>query len=129
MKKLDTLVFLLLFVEAQLHQRKGLRAIMREVQNNEDLQRALGIESISAAQLSRKNNQLDPEVLQTILCDLMTQLHRLRSPVSTRLGTVKVIDSTTLSLCLSKYKWATFRKTKAGVKLHLRVAFADPDHV
>jgi Transposase DDE domain/Domain of unknown function (DUF4372) len=128
-KKLDTLIFLLIFIEAQLNQRKGLRAIMREVQNNEDFQKALGITSISASQLSRKNNNLDPEVLQAILCDLMTELYRLRSPVSAHLGIVKVIDSTTMSLCLSKYKWATFRKTKAGVKLHLRVTFADPDHV
>lgn len=128
-KKLDTLVFLLIFVEAQLHQRKGLREIMRVIQNDEDFQQAIGITSISASQLSRKNNNLDPEVLQAILCDLMTQLHRLRSPVSSRLGNVKIIDSTTISLCLNKYKWATFRKTKAGVKLHLRVTFMDPDHV
>lgn len=128
-KKLDTVVFLFLFVEAQLQQRKGLREIMREVQNNDDFQQALGITSISAAQLSRKNNKLVPEVLQEILCDLMTQLHRLRSPGLAKIGIVKIIDSTTISLCLTKYKWATFRKTKAGVKLHLRVTFADPDHV
>jgi hypothetical protein len=59
----------------------------------------------------------------------MAQLHRYRSPGSAKIGIVKIIDSTTISLCLSKYKWATFRKTKAGIKLHLRVAFADPDHV
>jgi hypothetical protein len=128
-KKLDTLRFLLIFVEAQLNQRKGLRAIMREIQNDEDFQQALGISSISASQLSRKNNKLDPEVLQSILCDLLTQLHGLRSPVSTRVGRVKIIDSSTISLCLNKYKWASFRKTKAGVKLHLRITFADPDHV
>ncbi|MES8739289.1 DUF4372 domain-containing protein, partial [Cutibacterium acnes] len=58
-KKLDTLVFLLIFVEAQLHQRKGLREIMRVIQNDEDFQQAIGITSISASQLSRKNNNLD----------------------------------------------------------------------
>ncbi|WP_164826818.1 transposase, partial [Paenibacillus alginolyticus] len=79
--------------------------------------------------LPGKNNRLDPEVLQAILCDLKTLLHRLRSPMSARLGIVKIIDSTTMSLCLNKYKWAIFRKSKAGVKLHLRVTFADPDQV
>jgi IS4 transposase len=128
-KKLDTLTFLLIFIEAQLKQRRGLRQIMNEVQNNAEFHQALGITSISASQLSRKNNKLDPEVLQAILCDLMTQLHRLRSPMPARIGFVKIIDSTTMSLCLNKYKWATFRKSKAGVKLHLRVTFADPDHV
>lgn len=31
-------------------------------------------------------------------------------------------------LNLSRYKWATFRKTKAGVKLHLRLVFMDEDN-
>lgn len=94
--------------------------------SSQEFQQALGITSISAAQLSRKNNQLDPEVLQSILCDLITQLHRHQSPAARAVGPVKVIDSTTISLCLNKYKWATFRKTKAGVKLHLRITFAEP---
>jgi IS4 transposase len=125
-KKLNTMVFLLLFVEAQLQKRKGLRAIMREIQVDEDFQKAIGIDSISASQLSRKNNKLDPEALQAILCNLISQLHRLQGPAATRIGPVKVIDSSTISLCLNKYRWATFRKTKAGVKLHLRVTFAEP---
>lgn len=128
-KKLSTLVFLFLFIEAQIQKRSGLRSIMRTVQADEELQKALGISSISAAQLSRKNNKLDPEVLQNILCDLMTKLHRLQSPVAERIGPVKVIDSTTISLCLKKYGWAEFRKTKAGVKLHLRVTFLEPGTV
>jgi uncharacterized protein YjgD (DUF1641 family) len=125
-KKLSTLVYLFLFIEAQLEKRTGLRSIMRALQADEDLQQALGIASISAAQLSRKNNKLDPEVLQTILCDLITQLHRLQTPNVARIGPVKVIDSTTIGLCLKKYGWAMFRKTKAGVKLHLRVTFLEP---
>lgn len=125
-KKLTTSIFLLLFVEAQLQKRKGLRSIMRMLQADEAFQQTLGITSISAAQLSRKNNELDPEVLQSICCDLISQLHRYQTPVSRSVGPVKIIDSTTISLCLNTYKWATFRKTKAGVKLHLRVTFAEP---
>ncbi|OFZ52954.1 MAG: transposase, partial [Bacteroidetes bacterium RIFCSPHIGHO2_02_FULL_44_7] len=33
-------------------------------------------------------------------------------------GTVYVIDSTTIDLCLNVFPWATFRTTKAAVKLH-----------
>jgi hypothetical protein len=95
-KKLNTLVFLFLFIKAQLEKRTGLRSIMRALQADENLQVELGISSISAAQLSRKNNQLDPEILQSILCDLMTQLHRLQSSVSERMGPVKMIDLTTI---------------------------------
>ncbi len=36
-------------------------------------------------------------------------------------------------MCLSQYRWAEFRKTKAGVKMHLRLVFMDrqviPDKV
>jgi hypothetical protein len=41
----------------------------------------------------------------------------------------KIIDSTTIGLCLQKYKWADFRKTKAGIKVHLRLVFVDQDDV
>lgn len=99
---------------------------MRAVQVDENFQQAIGISSISASQLSRKNNKLDPYVLQTILCDLISQLHQQQLPVARKIGPVKVIDSSTISLCLNKYKWASFRKTKADVKLHLRVTFAEP---
>ena len=31
------------------------------------------------------------------------------------------MDSTTIDLCLSMYDWAKFRKTKAGIKLHVKM--------
>lgn len=38
---------------------------------------------------------------------------------------LKIIDSSTLPLNLTNYKWAEFRKTKSGVKLHLRLVFME----
>ncbi|MDK2905987.1 MAG: hypothetical protein PWQ67_341 [Clostridia bacterium] len=47
-------------------------------------------------------------------------------------GEFYIIDSSTISLSLSRYRWAEFRKTKSGVKLHLRLQFFNgnvlPDH-
>jgi len=34
---------------------------------------------------------------------------------------VFAIDATTIDLCLSTYYWATFRSTKAGIKLHTQI--------
>ncbi|OPX86901.1 MAG: Transposase DDE domain protein [Pelotomaculum sp. PtaB.Bin013] len=31
---------------------------------------------------------------------------------------IHIIDASTITLCLSSYKWADYRKTKAGVKIH-----------
>jgi hypothetical protein len=33
-------------------------------------------------------------------------------------NTVYALDSTTIDLCLSLFEWASFRSTKAAVKLH-----------
>lgn len=128
-KKLYSIAFIFIFIDAQLNQRKALRDIAMEIENNELFQKELGISSISISQLSRKNNKLSSELLQQIFADLVTQIHRLSKPSIGRVGIVKLLDSTTMSLCLNKYSWATYRKTKAGVKLHLRVAFCEPSIV
>ena len=36
-------------------------------------------------------------------------------------GNVFAIDATTIDLCLSTFYWATFRSTKAGIKLHTQI--------
>lgn len=28
-------------------------------------------------------------------------------------------------MCITRYRWAFFRKTKAGIKIHLRLTFQD----
>lgn len=57
-KKLTTTRYLLLFLYTQLQKREGLRAISDDLLMK-DLQKELGLESICASQLSRKNRQVD----------------------------------------------------------------------
>ncbi|WP_244209271.1 DUF4372 domain-containing protein [Paenibacillus ferrarius] len=64
-KKLTTPAYLKLFLHAQLQQRDGLREIADDVLS-EDFQKELGLESISAAQLCRKHNQVDSTLLEQI---------------------------------------------------------------
>src|SRR5699024_1819065 len=64
---------------------------------------------------------------QSLFLDLVSQIHEkthfnTRRKVTTPL---KVIDSSTLPLNLRNHQWAEFRKTKSGVKLHLRLVFMD----
>jgi hypothetical protein len=126
-KKLTTKAYLLLFLHAQLHQRQGLREIADDVLH-EDFQRELGLESISAAQLPRKHNRVDSVLLEDIFMHVVHQIYHFSSLIPNRRD-YKIIDSTTISLCLQKYPWATFRKTKAGMKLHHRLVFVSPDDV
>lgn len=47
--------------------------------------------------------------------------------MSEELNRLYLIDSSTISMCLSLYRWAKFRKTKSGVKLHLRLVLCDQE--
>ncbi|WP_340673042.1 IS4 family transposase [Brevibacillus agri] len=127
-KKLTTKAYLLLFLHAQLQQREGLRAIADDVLSKE-FQQELGLSSISPSQLSRKNNQVEPALLEEIFVDLVQQIQSVSGNTHSLRKDIKIIDSTTIGLCLQKYQWATFRKTKAGIKIHLRLVFANQEDV
>ncbi|MDE3837791.1 hypothetical protein C0966_11110 [Bacillus methanolicus] len=124
-KKLDSLTFTKLFIYAQLKQLDSLKKISFKVKNKKKLQKELGLKSISKSQLSRKLSDLPPEIFEVILHHLVEQIYREfgKEKGDDLLGKIHLIDSTTISLCLSQYRWADFRNTKAGVKIHTRVVF------
>jgi IS4 transposase len=127
-KKLTTRAYLLLFLHAHLQKRDGLRAIADDAPQ-EEFQQELGITSISAAQLSRKHQRVDSALLADIFMDLVHKLRPHSRHTCAWREDLKIVDSSTVSLCLKKYKWATFRKTKAGVKIHLRLVFLNDNDV
>jgi IS4 transposase len=126
-KKFTTYAYLKLFLHAQIHQRDGLREIAADVLSK-GFQRELGFQSISASQLSRKHNQVDSGLLEQVFMELVLRIRQSTTPTSLRKD-FRIIDSTTIGLCLQTYKWAEFRKTKAGIKLHFRLAYMDDDTV
>ncbi|MBP1154408.1 MULTISPECIES: DUF4372 domain-containing protein [unclassified Paenibacillus] len=126
-KKLTSYAYLKLFLHAQIQQRDGLREIADDVLSK-GLQQELGIQSISASQLSRKHKQVDSALLEQVFMDMVAQIRQSTAPTSLRKD-FRIIDSTTIGLCLQKYKWAEFRKTKAGIKLHFRLAYIDDETV
>lgn len=115
-KKLTTKAYMTLFLYAHLQKEDSLRSISDCV-----LSEATGLSSISASQLSRKNNSVDPQLLMMVFLDLVAKIKGKRSPKTD--GPLKVVDSTTIPLNPQRYPWANFRKIKAGVKLHLRLVF------
>jgi len=125
-KKLYMASFLKLLLYAQLHETESLRALSDAV-FSEELQRATGLPSISFSQLGRRINAIPTVFFQSIFLDLVAQIHekthfQKRRKLTTPL---KIIDSSTLPLNLTNHKWAEFRKTKSGVKLHLRLVFME----
>ena len=128
-KKLYMASFMKLLLYAQLHETESLRALSDAV-FSEELQRATGLQSISFSQLGRRINSIPTEFFQTIFLDLVSKIHEKTDFQSRRNMTtpLKMIDSSTLPLNLTNHKWAEFRKTKSGVKLHLRLVFMEKGH-
>lgn len=125
-KKLHVASFLKLLLFAQLNETESLRAVS-ETLFSDDLQKATDLESISFSQLGRRLNQVPTHVFQQVFLDLVAQIHERshfeqRCKVTTPL---KIIDSSTLPLNLNNHKWAEFRKTKSGIKLHLRLVYLE----
>lgn len=125
-KKLHMDSFTKLLLYAQLHETESLRAISDCV-FSEELQKASNLDSISFSQLGRRLHQVPVEFFQAIFLDLVAQIHettdfQTRRKLSTPL---KIIDSSTLPLNLNNHRWAEFRKTKSGIKLHLRLVFME----
>lgn len=123
-KKLITQKLFELVAIAQLKQHDGLRDISNSLENDHFKQQ-INLESISHSQISRRLRDLPTEALQFLLKSNIIEIGKSIgfSTISKEIGRLYLIDSSTISLCLSKYPWADFRNTKAGVKLHLRLKF------
>ena len=126
-KKLDCITTTKLFIFAQLLQIKSYTDIHLKLNETEKLQQLLRLESISISQLSRKFRDMDESLLEAVFKDLVQQVSRRLGVPKTnqKLGRIHLIDSSTISLCLMKYRWAEFRKTKAGIKIHQRIIYCE----
>lgn len=121
-KKLTAIKFIILMVFAQLEQLRSLREISNNLCNRE-FSKAIKLDSISFSQLSRKLRSMMPETVQTLFQDLVRQVGFQTGfkPIRQELGNLYLIDSSIISLCITRYRWASFRKTKGGIKIHLRL--------
>ncbi|WP_230130278.1 IS4 family transposase [Bacillus sp. CECT 9360] len=122
-KKLTTESFLKLLLFAQLEEIESLHAL-GDCLFDDQLQKGIDLDSISISQLSRRLNGMNPDLFQRLFLDLVAQIHT-KTHDTKLVMPLKIIDSSTLPLNLTNHKWAKFRKTKAGVKLHLRLVFME----
>lgn len=123
-KKLTAYKFLQLFIIAQLNEKSSLKKLAKQLKDTEELHTFIQMDAISSSQLSRKQSCLTPRIFEKVFRHLAVSIQvkmKGNSPFLRDIGKLLVIDSSTMSMSLSQYPWATFRKTKAGVRLHLRV--------
>lgn len=107
----------------QLTHRESMSDTMLCLKLNADKLYHLGIGKIvNKSTLSRANEKRDWRIFQDFGLKLIEQARNLYendNQLDIRLkGKVFALDSTTVDLCLEVFLWATFRSTKAAIKLH-----------
>jgi len=87
------------------------------------LKETIGLDEISYSQLSRALKALDTTASLEFFYQLVTQVqHHIGYQQNEELY---LIDSRTFTFSQPLYLCAQFRKTKSGVKLHLKVCFME----
>jgi len=107
---------------AQLTYRESLRDIEACLRSMQSKLYRMGFRSkISRSTLADANEKRDWRIYADFAQLLIHQARALYSNDDFGIEldeTVYALDSTTIDLCLSLFPWATFRKTKAAIKLH-----------
>lgn len=110
----------------QLTHRESLSDTMLCLKANADKMYHLGIGDVVAKSTLSVANENRPYLIYYDLAMLLIkqakQLYVGDSSLEVALeNNVFAIDATTIDLCLSTFHWATFRSTKAGIKLHTQL--------
>jgi len=81
----------------------------------------LGIKSVARSSISHSNNNRDSNIFEKLFYALLKQCQevvsgdrefKFKNPLY-------ILDSSTISLCLSLFDWAKYSKTKGALKLHM----------
>jgi hypothetical protein len=107
---------------AQLTYRESLRDIEACLRAQQQKLYHMGIRgTVARANIADANEQRDWRIYADFAHALIMTARQLYSnePLGLDLQqTVYALDATTIDLCLSMFPWATFRRTKAAIKLH-----------
>ena len=122
-KTYDQLVSLMF---GQLNKCYTLEDISAGIGVSETFIKDLGLsQSPARSTMSDGNKKRDWKVFESLYHSLLrhyeavlTKKHRGSVIAGIQNKTIKIIDSTTISLCLSLFDWAKFRTAKGGLKIH-----------
>ncbi|MFD1361946.1 DUF4372 domain-containing protein [Lentibacillus salinarum] len=111
-KKLAAYKFLELLIIAQLNEAESLRDLSKQLKDNQGVQQAIEMDTISTSQLSRKQCDLPPfeKVFRHLVFEVQAQMKN--KSIVRDIGKLLVIDSSTVSMSLSQYPLGDVSKNK-----------------
>lgn len=105
-----------------LTQKRSIRDICTGLQSVKNRWYHLGLGSLSRNNLSNSLSKRSHEVFEKTYYHLLSKVQAVMTGRKDKRfkfkNDIKAIDSTSISLCMSLYAWASFRSTKAGIKAH-----------
>jgi len=103
--------------------KQSLRDIIDSLESKSNLWYHLGLKSLSRNNLSHALKNRSCHIFEKTFYLLLSRLQNEKGLTYDKRFRFKMpvrsIDSTTISLCLSLFDWAKFRKKKGGIKLHV----------
>jgi Transposase DDE domain len=122
---------ILLYLEATLKGRKSNEAIATNLRSKKWLQQIVNVESVDASTLNRKLQKIPLEALKEIHSTITEQIatHYAQQSGIGRLGKLRAIDSSEISLPKVYGQWAYVSSSQNSVKMHTSLVVADSDHV
>lgn len=125
-KRFTTKNLMSIMLYVQFGRKESLRDIITSLKSQKKLWYHLGIQSLSRNNLSHALSKRPYQIFEETYFHLLKEFS-LKFNLEKRKfhfkNPVKIIDSTTISLCLSIFDWAKFRKKKGGMKLHIGLDF------
>jgi len=111
---------LLVMIFGQLSNRDSLRELIISLDAHSQKSYHLGFgKSVTRSNLAKANESRDYRIFEELAYYLIGNARKKLSNDNFEVkGKVYAFDSTTIDLCLSVFWWASFRKTKGGIKIH-----------
>jgi len=80
----------------------------------------LGIKSIAKSTIADANSKRDADIFRDIFYSLLEKCKNLSPTRKFKFkNPIYAFDSTLINVCLSLYEWATYRKKKGALKIHM----------
>nr|WP_309098459.1 IS4 family transposase [Fredinandcohnia onubensis] len=129
-KKLSIEGLVKIFVAAQLGNWESYPEFDIKMRAHKDLMECIGVDSISASQLSRRINELDTEIVQNLFFKVVKELKKYTKGtvgIPRGIGKLRIVDATHIKLPAILSEWAHVTKGWTVVKMHTRLIVASPD--
>ncbi len=122
-RKFSTKNLMSIMIFTHMSAKESIRDIIDSLSSKKNLWYHLGLQSISRNNLSYALGKRPQEIFEKTFYMLLGRLQNERGLLADKRFKfklpVRVLDSTTIGLCLSLFDWAKFRTTKGGIKLHV----------